>query len=824
MIFQNSLPIDEVLDALTGALHSGRNAVLVAPPGAGKTTRVPLALLDGAWRGDKRILVLEPRRLAARSAAMRMASELGEALGDRVGLRVRLGSQIGPKTRIEVITEGIFTRMILDDPELASVAAVLFDEFHERSLDADLGLALALDAQRNFNPDLRIVVMSATLDGARVAGLLDDAPVIRSEGRSFPVETRYRGRDPSKRIEDEVVACVQQVLAHDEGSILVFLPGQGEIIRTANRLQELIKNPAILVAPLYGAMDAAAQDLAVRPCPHNRRKIVLATSIAETSLTIEDVRIVIDCGLSRVPRYEPDIGMTRLETVRVSRAAADQRRGRAGRTAPGIAYRLWEEAAQGALEPFQTPEIMAADLSSLVLDCAAWGEHDPRRLSMLDPPPLPALTEARLLLTALDALTDDGRLTGIGAKIRALPLPPRLGRMIISAQEQDNVSMAVEIAAVLTERGLGGDGLDVAHRIEQFRRDRGSRAQDMRRLGDQWIRMVGGQVSRDRFPVERCEVGAVLALAFPDRIAKARGPVGTFLMANGRAASVPPHDGLAQCDYLAIAEVTGRASAARILAAAPLEMADIERVFATSIKRQERLVFEREALALRCRAVQTLGALTLSERMLPVPDSEEAALCLARGIAETGMACLPWSKHLKQWRDRVEFLRRVDPVWPDLSDEGLQADGAAWLVPHLRGIGSVARLPADRLDQAVRDLLDWSLRKRLDQDAPTHFMAPTGQAHPIDYEAEEGPVLAIRVQELFGLTAHPTIAGGRLALVLHLLSPAHRPIQITRDLPGFWRGSWAAVKSEMKGRYPRHVWPDDPAAAMPTMRAKPRGT
>ena len=404
-MFNSPLPIDEVLDELSAALRGGRNAVLVAPPGAGKTTRVPLALLDQEWRGDKRILVLEPRRLAARSAAARMASELGEALGDRVGLRVRLASQIGPKTRIEVITEGIFTRMILDDPELGSVAAVLFDEFHERSLDADLGLALALDSQRSFNPDLRIVVMSATLDGARVAGLLDDAPVICSEGRSFPVQTRYRGRDPSKRIEDEVVTCVQVALAHDEGSILVFLPGQGEIIRTANRLQELISNPDILVAPLYGAMDAAAQDLAVRPCPKHRRKIVLATSIAETSLTIEDVRIVIDCGLSRVPRYEPDIGMTRLETVRVSRAAADQRRGRAGRTAPGIAYRLWEEAAQGALEAFQTPEIMAADLSSLVLDCAAWGEYDPRRLSMLDPPPLPALTEARQLLTVLDALT-----------------------------------------------------------------------------------------------------------------------------------------------------------------------------------------------------------------------------------------------------------------------------------------------------------------------------------------------------------------------------------------------------------------------------------
>ena len=825
MIFNTPLPIDEVLDDVSAALQSGRNAVLVAPPGAGKTTRVPLALLDAAWRGDKRILVLEPRRLAARSAALRMASELGEELGDRVGLRVRLGSRIGPKTRIEVITEGIFTRMILDDPELGSVAAVLFDEFHERSLDADLGLALALDAQRGFNPDLRIVVMSATLDGARVAGLLDHAPVICSEGRSFPVETRYRGRDPSKRIEDEVVACVQHALAHDEGSILVFLPGQGEIIRTATRLQELIRNPDILVAPLYGAMDAMAQDLAVRPCPKNRRKIVLATSIAETSLTIEDVRIVIDCGLSRVPRYEPDIGMTRLETVRVSRAAADQRRGRAGRTAPGIAYRLWEEAAQGALEAFQTPEIMAADLSSLVLDCAAWGEHDPRRLSMLDPPPLPALTEARQLLTALDALTGDGRLSPTGEKIRALPLPPRLGRMIISAQEQDNISLAVEIAAVLTERGLGGDGLDVAHRIDLFRRDRGPRAQDMRRLADQWIRMVGGKgSSSDRQAVDRFEVGAVLALAFPDRVAKARGPLGTFLMANGRAASVPPHDALAQCDYLAIAEVTGRASAARILAAAPLDIADIERLFVSSITRQERLVFEREALALRCRSVQSLGALTLSERMLPVPDSEDAALCLAHGISEAGVACLPWSKSLRQWRDRVEFLRRVDPVWPDLSDEGLQADGAAWLVPHLRGIGSVAKLPPDRLDQAVKDLLDWSLRKRLDQEAPTHFIAPTGQAHPIDYEAEEGPVLAIRVQELFGLTAHPAIAGGRLALVLHLLSPAHRPIQITRDLPGFWRGSWAAVKSEMKGRYPRHVWPDDPAAAMPTMRAKPRGT
>lgn len=827
MNFATALPIDEILDDVTAALRAGRNLVIVAPPGAGKTTRIPLVLLDQDWRGDKRILVLEPRRIAARAAAMRMAAELGEALGETVGLRVRLGSQIGPKTRIEVVTEGIFTRMLLDDPELSGVAAVLFDEFHERSLDADLGLALALDAQRGLNPDLRLVVMSATLDGARIAQLMDGAPVIQSEGRSFPVETRYRGRDPSKSLEDELVACIRHALAHDEGSLLVFLPGQGEILRLAERLQQLIKSPDILIAPLYGTMDAAAQDLAVRPCPLNRRKLVLATSIAETSLTIEDVRIVIDSGLSRVPRFEPDIGITRLETVRVSRAAADQRKGRAGRTASGIAYRLWEEAAQGALEAFQMPEIMTADLSSLVLDCAAWGESDPRRLSLLDPPPAPALAEARHLLQTLDALDETGRLTPSGTLIRSLPLPPRLGRMIISAQKQDNLYLASELAAVLTERGLGGDAIDLAQRIEQFRRDRGARAQNMRRLVDQWVRLVGGKSDRNKSDHDRLDpfaVGPVLALAFPDRVAKARGPLGTFLMVNGRAGALPAHDGLAQSEFLAVAEVTGRAAASRIVAAAALDPADLERMFAKAIMRQERLVFDRQALALRCRLVQQLGAVTLSERMLPIPDSEEAAVCLARGIAEAGLDHLPWTRALRQWRDRVEFLRRVDPSWPDLSDEGLRVSIEDWLAPHLAGINSVTKLTHDILDHALKNQLDWSLRQRLDQDAPTHFTAPTGQSHPIDYEAEEGPVLAIRVQELFGLTAHPAIASGRLALVLHLLSPAHRPIQITRDLPGFWRGSWAAVKSEMKGRYPRHVWPDDPAHAAPTMRAKPRGS
>lgn len=819
IVFDTPLPIDDALPELLAALRTRSSAVLVAPPGAGKTTRVPLALLDEPWVESKKILILEPRRLAARGAANRMASTLKEQVGERVGLRVRLGSKVSAKTQIEVITEGIFTRMILDDPELKNVAAVLFDEFHERSLDADLGLALALDAQSALRDDLRILVMSATLDGARVASLLDDAPVITSEGRAFPIETRHRPRDPQKRIEDEITSAVLATLAQDEGSMLVFLPGQGEIRRVETLLKEKIRNADVDIAPLYGAMDQRAQDLAVTPAQKGRRKIVLATSIAETSLTIEGVRIVIDSGLARVPRYEPDIGLTRLETVRVSRASADQRRGRAGRTEPGICYRLWEEAATLSLDAFSKPEMLSADLASLVLDCAQWGVSDPATLKFLDSPPKPALNEARHDLQALHAIDKDGRITELGQQIRALPLPPRLARMVIEAGQRGAALDAAMIAALISERGLGGTSTDLSHRLDQFKRERSGRADEMKRLARGWAENVKSNEAQ-----QELSAGAILALAYPDRIAKARGAKGAFLMANGRAAAVEQHDSLAREPYLAIAEIAGSAAQARILLAAPLTLDDIESEFGEDIGTRDEITFDKESASLRARRVTRLEALVLNEQTLSVPPSEENANILAKGVASLGVARWPISKATKQWRDRVMFLRQTDSDWPDLSDAHLENTASEWLAPFLNGKTSLAQIDAGLMFEALSSLLDWQMQKRLDEDAPTHFVAPTGNAHPIDYEAEEGPVLAIRVQELFGLKEHPTLARGKWALVLHLLSPAHRPVQITKDLPGFWKGSWASVKTEMKGRYPKHVWPDDPANAAPTARAKPRGT
>ena len=817
--FETPLPIDEALPELLAALSLRTRAVLVAPPGAGKTTRVPLALMDEAWTKGGKILVLEPRRLAARGASARMAATLHEHVGERVGLRVRMGSKISKKTRIEVITEGVFTRMIVDDPELKGVAAVLFDEFHERSLDADLGLALALDAQSALRDDLRIIVMSATLDGARVASLLDDAPVITSEGRAFPVETRYVGRDPNRRIDDEIVDTVLKALRSDYGSMLVFLPGQGEIRRIERQLIEHIKDTTIDIAPLYGAMDQRAQDLAVQPATQGRRKIVLATSIAETSLTIEGVRIVVDSGQSRVPRYEPGIGLSRLETVRVSRASADQRRGRAGRTEPGIAYRLWDEAASGALEPFSNPEILSADLSGLMLECAVWGVTDLGQLAFLDPPPAPALNEATRHLQAIGALDVDGRITEDGRAIRALPLPPRLARMVMEAGKRGEALRAAEIAALLTERGLGGPSVNLEHQLDQFRRDRSPRSDEMRRLVKGWVSSVSNTAIRSEL-----SPGGILALAYPDRVAKARGTTGAFVMANGRAASVEAHDSLAREPYLAIAEVTGQAASARILLAAPLSLVDLETEFAEAISETNELTFDKAAEALRARRIKRLGALVLNEQIRPVPASDEAAAVLAKGLAGLGVARWPLTASARQWLDRITFLRRADPSWPDLSDAALEAGAGEWLAPFLHGKTSLHDVGADRLREALESRLDWQSAKRLEDEAPTHFLAPTGNRHPIDYAAVEGPVLTIRVQELFGLKEHPALARGKLPLVLHLTSPAHRPIQITKDLPGFWRGSWAAVKSDMKGRYPKHPWPDDPANALPTARAKPRGT
>jgi ATP-dependent helicase HrpB len=874
MLMDAALPIDNALPALTAALRAANAAVLVAPPGAGKTTRVPLALAQEPWAAGTKVIVLEPRRLAARAAAARMAATLGEAVGETVGYRVRFGSKVSRKTRVELVTEGVFTRMVLDDPSLDGVAALLFDEFHERSLDADLGLALARDVQRGLREDLKILVMSATIDGARVAKLLGDAPVIESEGRIFPVETRYLGRDATAPIERQVADAAVRALRAEPGSVLAFLPGAAEIRRTETLLRERVADPSVDVVALFGALEADVQDRAIAPSPRGRRKIVLATSIAETSLTIEGVRIVIDCGLSRVPRFEPDVGLTRLETVRVSRASADQRRGRAGRTEPGVCYRLWDAPQTQSLAASGTPEMLAADLSSLVLDLAHWGVADPAKLDFLDPPPHAAWSEARSLLAELGAIDGDGRITDEGRALRQLPLPPRIARMVVDAAAHGSAQLAAEIAAVLTERGLGGNDVDLPNRIDTLRRDRSRRAQDARAMAKRWAQItqketqvlprdgrapspreavgrvgVGGAVIEGKTPPtpdpsppfaarmgggeprgpsrneESLSPGLLLALAYPERIARNRGAGGSFLLANGRGAMIDQASTLSREPYLAVGEIAGSAGQGRVLLAAPLTPAEIEAHFGQRIETRDEIAFDPGTGGLRARSLRRLGAITLGERIRKVEPDDETARLLAEGIARLGLDRLPWSKALRQWRDRVMFLRRAEgEEWPDLSDAALAANAGDWLAAALAGKTSISALGADDFADAVHGLLPWNLRRRLDAEAPTHFAAPSGSSVPIDYEADEGPKLAIRVQELFGLDRHPAIAGGRVPLVIELLSPAHRPVQVTRDLPGFWRGSYAAVKAEMKGRYPRHPWPDDPVQAPATRRAKPRGT
>jgi ATP-dependent helicase HrpB len=874
--FDTPLPIDAVLDELARTLESRSSAVLVAPPGAGKTTRVPLVLLDEPWAGNRKIIVLEPRRIAARASAERMAQTLGERVGETVGYRVRFGSKVSRATRIEVVTEGIFSRQILDDSELQDVAAVLFDEFHERSLDADLGLALARDVQSALREDLRILVMSATLDGARVARLLGEAPVIESQGRAFPVETRYLGRKPDMPLERQMADAIAMALRADHGSVLAFLPGAAEIRRTQNFLAERVHDASIEMVPLFGALDASMQDRAIAPAAKGRRKVVLATSIAETSLTIEGVRIVVDCGLSRLPRYEPDIGLTRLETVRASRAAVDQRRGRAGRTEPGLCYRLWDEPQTASFAAYTKPEILSADLSSLVLDLAQWGVRDPASLAFLDPPPAPAVSEARELLGELGALDGEGRITAEGKSLRSLALPPRLARMIVDSHCLGAGRSAAEIAAVLTERGLGGDHVDLDARLDAFRRDRSQRADSARTLAQRWASQVasstpsplvgegreGGSRNRDvrvtptpdlkselrspRTPQGRGEPiassqsnnirptgappssGVMLALAFPDRIARNRGN-GSFVLANGRGAAIDRTSALSRAPHVAVAELTGTAAQGRILLAAPITPAEIEAHFADQIETVDEITFDRTAMGLRARRRKTLHALTLSEAPLALQPSEETARILGEGLIAAGLHQLPWSKPARQWRDRVMFLRKAEGegsqnLWPDLSDTALAAQREAWLTPLLYDKTSLKEISSGELSDALMTLLPRQLRTRLDREAPTHFEAPTGSQVAIDYEAEQGPTIAVRLQELFGLNIHPSIARGKVPLVLELLSPAHRPVQVTRDLPGFWRGSYASVRSDLRGRYPRHPWPEDPASAPPTRRAKPKGT
>lgn len=816
------LPVTGVLADLDTALARGRSAVLVAPPGAGKTTLVPLHLLNAPWAGAGRIILLEPRRLAARAAARRMAALLGEEVGGTVGYAMRMDSRQSARTRILVVTEGVFARMALDDPELAGVSAVLFDEFHERSLDGDFGLALALDIAAGLRDDLRLLVMSATLDGARVAALLDGAPVIESKGRAFPVDVRHEPRDPGVPVEDAMAAAIRRALACETGSVLAFLPGQREIMRTAERLEGAIPANTDIV-PLFGAMDGKAQDMAIRPAPQGRRKVVLATSIAETSITIDGVRIVIDSGLSRQPVFEPATGITRLETVKVSRAAADQRAGRAGRTEPGMAIRLWQEGQTGALTAFAPPEILAADLSGLLLDCAAFGVTDPATLAFLDPPPAPALAEARRLLQSLDALDSAGQLTQTGKAMRALALPVRLAHMVIGATADRAAGQAAALAVLLTERGLGGTATDLDRRLDGFARDRSPRATSARKLAAgiarQAVRAAAAAERQDATP----GAGELLLHAWPDRVAMARGARGRFLLANGRGARLEETDPLAGEGFLVVADMTGTAQNARILAAASVNEAAIRSALAGRIERRTGAEFDRNTGTVRARAVEALGALILSHKPLAAPTGEEAAQALMSAIREHGLQILPWSKETRTLRARLDWLHRgLGDPWPSMEDDALLAALDDWLAPFVTGGASLAALKP-HLHAALMSRVPHDLHRQLDRLAPTHYDAPSGSRLPIRYE-DNGPVLAIRVQELFGLTDHPSIAGGSVPVTLELLSPAHRPIQTTRDLPGFWSGSWKDVRSDMRGRYPKHVWPKDPAQAQATSRAKPRGT
>ena len=808
-------PIHEALPALKAALAASPAAVLVAPPGAGKTTVVPLELLAEPWLAGGRIIMLEPRRLAARAAAERMAQTLGEPVGQTVGFRVRMQSKVSAATRIEVVTEGVFTRMILADPELAGVACVIFDEFHERSLDADLGLALARDAQGLLREDLRILVMSATLDGEAVARLLSDAPVIESLGRAYPVETHYLGRDERLRLEDRVVRTVERALTEETGSLLVFLPGQGEILRTAERLAERPRT-GVEIAPLYGALDPRDQDRAIAPAPPGTRKVVLATSIAETSLTIQGVRVVIDAGQARVPRFDPSSGLTRLATVRVSRAAADQRRGRAGRTEPGVCYRLWDEAETRALPAYADPEILDADLSGLALDLARWGAKDAAGLAFLDPPPAAAFAEARGLLMRLEALTEDGVLTPHGRALADMPLNPRLAHMVLKAADTGQAPRAARIAALIVERNLGGRDTDLRHRLEALDRDRSPRARDAKALADRWAGLTG-KPGRG----EPLSDGLLLAFAYPERVARARGPQGEFQLVSGRGAFLEATDALARETWLAVAELGGGERRDRILLAAPLDEAELADAFATQLTVEDRLE-ESGAGRLRAKRLTRLGRLTLRESVDDNPDPALIAAALADRVRAEGVAVLPWGEAAASLRQRIAFLRQGDPAWPDLSDTALSARLEDWLTPILPGVRALAALRPDVLDGALRALIPWDLQRRLDTQAPARWTAPTGNSFAIDYAAEAGPRVDVRVQEVYGLAEHPTVAG--VPLVLSLLSPGHRPVQTTRDLPGFWKGSWKDVRADMRGRYPKHLWPEDPASAEPTARAKPRGT
>lgn len=823
------MEIDAVLPELRAALQSSRCAVLTAPPGAGKTTGVPPALLAEPWLAGRRILMLEPRRLAARTAAQRMAALRGEELGDTIGYRVRLERRVSAHTRIEVVTEGILVRRLQNDPELRDVGLVIFDEFHERTLDADLGLALTLDVQNALRDDLRILVMSATLDTAAVAELLGNAPRVHSAGRSFPVETRHLPPPDGAPLLRHVAAVVLKALAEEHGSVLVFLPGEGEIKQVMQLLHARTASD-VRVLPLYGNLPRAAQDAALLPAPPGTRKVVLATSIAETSVTIEGVRVVIDSGFTRVPRFDPRSGMTRLDTVRSSRASAEQRRGRAGRTEPGVCYRLWAPADEACMEAQRPPEIRHADLAPLALELAAWGAPDPHHLRWLDPPPHAPYAQAQTLLQQLGALDAQRHITSHGRAMAALGCHPRLAHMLLRATHDGYGDLAALLAALLEERDIvydDTDDPDVTRRIEVLQRMRRDASMDethnvkrdaCRRILAQarmWERTL-------RIPTQHtssAHAGHVLAYAYPDRIGQRRaGSQREFLLVNGRGAQCASVTPITLCDYIVVADLDAREGHARIFSAAPYSVNELLSQFAGHLQIEECIAWDDARQAVYARRQTRLGALVVKEEPLAMRDDPRCTQALCAVIHARGMDMLPWTPAARQWQARVLFLRSLDPMWPDVSDTALLATLATWLAPHLAGVTTAAQLQKLPLLDILHAQLPWQQRQDLERLAPTHIEVPSGSRIALDYTAGAIPVLAVRVQELFGLQETPRIAGGRVPVLVQLLSPARRPVQITQDLASFWRTTYHRVRKDLRGRYPKHDWPEDPLSALPTRR------
>ncbi|HYQ51116.1 MAG TPA: ATP-dependent helicase HrpB [Pseudomonas sp.] len=839
-----SLPIDAVLPALRQALETRDEAVLEAPPGAGKTTRVPLALLNESWLAGQTILMLEPRRLAARAAAERLASELGEKVGETVGYRIRLDSKVGPKTRIEVVTEGILARRLQADPALEGVGLLIFDEYHERSLDADLALALSLNGRELLRDDpLKILLMSATLEGERLSRLLADAPVVSSEGRMHPVDIRWgRPFQPGEFIEPRVVDSVLQALADQTGSLLVFLPGQAEIRRVHQSLQEALgERPDILLCPLHGELDLNAQRAAIDPAPKGLRKVVLATNIAETSLTIDGVRVVIDAGLARVPRFDPGSGMTRLDTQRISRASATQRAGRAGRLEPGVCYRLWSESQHDQLAAHGSAEILQADLAGLALQLGRWGVT-PDQLRWLDQPPAAAFSQAQDLLARLGAFRPGSRdnLSEHGQAMAELPAHPRIAHLLLRGQDLGLAAMACDVAALLGERDIQrGGGADLHSRLAllsgESKANRGGyggvqRARQLARQYRGLLRGKAGAAVAD--PDHPRWLGALLALAYPDRVAQQRREGGAeYRLANGRAALFAEVDALMKCPWLVVADLGSRQGQReeRIYLAAQFDPALLDDVLAEQVERLDILDWDEREQVLRAERQTKVGELVLSREPLPGLDDQARAKALLGLVRRKGLNLLTWTPELRQWQARVTLLRQLDlekhgqSEWPDLGDEALLASLEDWLQPYLGKVSRLSHFAALDLPSILRNLLPWPLPQRLDEWAPTHLAVPSGSSIRLDY-SETPPILAVRLQELFGLADTPRIAQGRQQVKLHLLSPARRPVQVTQDLANFWRTTYAEVKKDLKGRYPKHYWPEDPLVAEATARAKPRGT